>query len=189
MELNETRDTMQLLKTITDAFKTLFPADRKFELIAEAREMARQFLEEITSDLGEISANDRDVLLGQGFQAFLVLRAVFCNDHKWIEELDKISKEWPRNSNTHISQIKEQMEKFKVGLPFDAVQVEELAVLTAIVLTQPISAGLENAEAVDELSGRLSSCLHTQMCLRGETDTYVAKAFANLVRKLTELFR
>lgn len=81
------------------------------------------------------------------------------------------------------------MEKFKLGLPVEAVKQEELAVLTAIVLTQPISEGLENAEVVDELSGRLSSCLHTQMCLRGESDTHVAKAFTNLVRKLTELFR
>uniref|UniRef100_A0A915EBF8 Nuclear receptor domain-containing protein n=1 Tax=Ditylenchus dipsaci TaxID=166011 RepID=A0A915EBF8_9BILA len=48
--------------------------------------------------------------------------------------------------------------------------------------------GLENREAVDELSGRLSSCLHTQMCLRTE-DSFNAKAYTNLIRKLTELFR
>lgn len=90
LELNETRDTMNLLKQVTESFKSLFPPERRFDRLIEAREAARQFLVGVTEENGELSAKDREVMLNQGFQAFLVLRAVFCGDTKCVDELDEI---------------------------------------------------------------------------------------------------
>jgi hypothetical protein len=102
-----------------------------------------------------------------------------------LKEVEQMSNNDHSFSGEHVM---EQMARFKVGLPVEVVQQEELAILSAIVLTQLTAEGMENTEAVDELSGRLSSCLHTQMCLRND-DNFNAKAYTTLIRKLTELFR
>jgi len=123
-----------------------------------------------------------------------VIRAVFCEDTNCVEELDRFLKSLPPNRSYNYYSVVEQVGKFKYGLPVEMVQLEELAILTALVLMQPTCEGLEQAEVVDDLFGRLTTCLHTQMCLRtrktGEgNESSNAKFFAILVRKLTELFR
>jgi len=71
MELNETRDIVQMLKSVIEAFKAAFPQGQKFETIVQAKESAKMFLGQL-ADAYDIVDCDKEMLLNHGFHAFLV---------------------------------------------------------------------------------------------------------------------
>uniref|UniRef100_A0A915DJ39 Nuclear receptor domain-containing protein n=1 Tax=Ditylenchus dipsaci TaxID=166011 RepID=A0A915DJ39_9BILA len=242
-ELDETIETLNMLKNIHQAFESSrISSNTPIPSVEEANTIAREFLDKITA-FEEFCPDEKDTLVIHGLEAFLILRASFCDDHNCVDQLCAAEKPQLEESNcdkdsvllvspkneysefegceptaTIVNQSEDQtihsdigmdgdkkenydnssspnlpkttaekLERFRHGLPKDIVLNEELAVLMTMVLCQTSSPGLpEKRDLVEELSSKLTNCLHSQMCIRNY-DKFNAKAYTNLIRKIAEL--
>ncbi|KAI1730267.1 UDP-glucoronosyl and UDP-glucosyl transferase domain-containing protein [Ditylenchus destructor] len=162
--------------------------EKQFNRLIDLREAAVQFLCEIPA-YTDLSNEDKDVLINHGLHAFIVLRAVFCENELPVDQFEDINSQLAVALSISNISVAEQIARFKVGLPAEVVHMEELAVLTAIVFTQFTAKGVENTETVADLADKLSTCLHTQICLRSEDNFNVRKAFVSLIYKSADLMR
>ncbi|KAI1718936.1 zinc finger, c4 type (two domains) domain-containing protein [Ditylenchus destructor] len=169
-------------------FEKCLQAEKQFRRLIDLREAAVQFFCGIPA-YTELSTEDKDVLINHGLHAFIVLRAVFCENELPLDQFEDINSQLAVALSISNTSVTEQIARFKVGLPAEVVHMEELAVLTAIVFTQFTAKGVENTEAVADLADKLSTCLHTQICLRNEDNFNVRKAFVSLIYKSADLMK
>lgn len=82
MELNDTRETIQLLNAVVAAYKSVFPPEKQFSRILDIKTAAMEFLSLIPS-YAEISDEDKEVLINHGLHAFLVGSRMFFLNNYW----------------------------------------------------------------------------------------------------------